>query len=303
MGRPLTPPPPKWRASMYTGPNPTLPPDFVTAVQDLEKVLKRPVWLLIQNEEEGYGSLGPEVENAFFGARKALSADGPIALLIDSPGGGARHAYRVARILRDHAGGFVAVVPLYAKSAATLLTLGADEIILSEDAELGPLDAQYYDYDLEERASALEEVQALERIHSDGLKALDATVFVLKMRTHKKTRTLLPLAMRFVADMLRPMMEKIDTVHFSKMQRILKVAEDYAIRLLQPKYSEKIAKKIAAHLVSKYSEHEFIIDAAEAQSFGLRTSTPSPAQMDILERLMPYLNEVTAIGRLEEVPP
>jgi ClpP class serine protease len=33
-------------------------------------------------------------------------------------------------LLKRHCGGFVAVVPRYAKSAATLLALGADEIIL-----------------------------------------------------------------------------------------------------------------------------------------------------------------------------
>jgi ClpP class serine protease len=53
-----------------------------------------------------------------------------IALVIESPGGSAKSAFQLAMLLKRHCGGFVAVVPRYAKSAATLLALGADEIIL-----------------------------------------------------------------------------------------------------------------------------------------------------------------------------
>ncbi len=49
-------------------------------------------------------------------------------LVIDSGGGYAQAAFQIANLFRRHAGGFTAVVPRYAKSAATLLTLGADEI-------------------------------------------------------------------------------------------------------------------------------------------------------------------------------
>ena len=36
-------------------------------------------------------------------------------------------------------------MPFWAKSAATLLCLGADKIVLGEHAELGPLDVQIYE--------------------------------------------------------------------------------------------------------------------------------------------------------------
>ncbi len=86
------------------------------------------------------------------------------------------------------------------------------------------------------------------------------------------------------------------------MQRMLKEAEDYAIRLLQPRYSEEDARDIARHLVENYAEHGFMIDHDEAATFDLRTDLPSNQQRAILDRLEPYLDELTAIGRLEEVP-
>jgi len=47
-------------------------------------------------------------------------------------------------------------VPRYAKSAATLLALGADRILLGKFAEIGPLDAQFDDPEREYRLSALD---------------------------------------------------------------------------------------------------------------------------------------------------
>jgi hypothetical protein len=56
------------------------------------------------------------------------------ALVIATPGGSAKSAFQLAMLLKRHCGGFVAVVPRYAKSAATLLALGADEIILGSNS-------------------------------------------------------------------------------------------------------------------------------------------------------------------------
>src|SRR5207247_10199928 len=51
-------------------------------------------------------------------------------------------AYLLARDLRRHAQTITVFVPLFAKSAATLVCLAADELVLGPLGELGPLDAQ-----------------------------------------------------------------------------------------------------------------------------------------------------------------
>ena len=52
-------------------------------------------------------------------------------------------AYLVARELRRRFAQLTAYVPFEAKSAATLLCLAADELVLGDLGELGPLDQQY----------------------------------------------------------------------------------------------------------------------------------------------------------------
>lgn len=304
---PVAAAPPKYRASIYTGPDATLPAEFVSRVQALEKVLAMPVWLLVHESahdlrELDWAHLDSQVYDGFVEQRRGLkTAAGRIGLLIDSPGGSARFAYKLAKLLRNHAGAFTAIVPRFAKSAGTLLTLGADSIILAQDAELGPLDMQYFDSDREEYGSALNEVQALERLNADALRAVDSVMELFSRRMRKKTNVLLPVATAYVTQILGALFQKLDTVHFSQMARGLKEAEDYATRLLTRRYGEDVAASIAGHLVSDYPEHGFPIDPEEAASFGLVTIQPSPEEVEILDKLMPYLKKVVAIGRLEEV--
>jgi len=66
-----------------------------------------------------------------------------IALIINSPGGDALAAERLIRVGRKYSGeNFVAVVPRMAKSAATMVCLGADKILMGQTSEIGPIDPQ-----------------------------------------------------------------------------------------------------------------------------------------------------------------
>lgn len=75
------------------------------------------------------------------------SLDGPevIDLIIHSPGGDGNTAEKIVDMCRAYlpnGGQFNVVVPNKAKSAATLIALGADNIIMGYSSELGPIDAQ-----------------------------------------------------------------------------------------------------------------------------------------------------------------
>jgi len=292
-----------YKASIYQSCGPTLPPDFAKAAVALQASLKMPIWLLLQSGEGRFDSLDDSVVGALLAMKDELPEKQPVALLLDSPGGYAKSAYQIGTILRGHCGSYTVVVPRYAKSAATLLSLGAKTILLGKYAELGPLDAQFHDRDREEPISALDEVQALERLHAFALEAVDRTMFLMTPRTGKKIETLLPMVLHFGADIARPLFEKLDAIHYTQMSRALKVAEEYAVRLLQVHYNGDKAREIARHLVEKYPEHGFVVDAAECATFGLKTASTSPEQQRMIEEMMPHLTRLNAVGTLKEVPP
>jgi hypothetical protein len=288
-------------ATVYPSPQTALPDDFCQAIKHAEAELKMPIWVLIQNHDDPYPHIDEKVVRASRQVRADLRKNQKVGLLIGSPGGDARSAYQTAMVFRKHCREVTAIVPGSAKSAATLLALSADEIVLGTDGELGPLDAQLFDPDREELLSALDEFQALERLHAFALEAFDRSMLMLVSRTGKKTDTLMPLVSRFVTDMVRPLFEKIDAVHYTQMARALKVAEDYAVRLLQPRYPVKEAQRIARHLVEKYSEHGFVIDAKEAQSIGLKVAELSVDQIVAVDALTPMLDHgLTVLGCLKE---
>jgi hypothetical protein len=300
----------KYYASIFPGPQVPLPEAFVRTIQELEATLSMPVWLYFHEHggEGKFDEVSHEVQKAFWVSRAQMEPNKPIALLIDSPGGYSKAAYQTAMSIRRHCGSFTAVIPRYAKSAATLLALGASEIILNTDAELGPLDVQIFDPEREEIASALDEVQSVERLHASALSLLDQTMMFLITRTGKKVDTTIPQVLKFVSDMMRPMFESIDVVHFTQRARALKVTEDYAVRLLRSEYPREEAERIASRLVSAYSEHGFVIDAEEAEDFGgpevraqIKTVKPTPDQVSLMDSLVPVLGHQTILGRLQEV--
>lgn len=291
-------------ASFHPGPDKALPDAFAGACKRLEDALGLPLWLLIQNttdRDDPLANLGLPIRNAFYRARRELASCTGAALLIDSPGGYAESAYEIARLFQRHCGGFTPVVPRYAKSAATLLVLGGT-LIMGEDAELGPLDAQIFDPEREEMLSALNEVQALERLHLQAVEEVDLMMPLLQGRTNKKVSTLLPMVLDFVASMKSPLLEKLDTVHYTQQARVLKEAEDYAVRLLQRTGSdERTAQEIPSRLVNRYPDHSFVIDREEAAEFIPMGPAPSGDAAMALSDLADFLtdNQLVALGRFD----
>ena len=75
---------------------------------------------------------------------KAGSLDN-LDVLLESRGGDINSAYKILQMLKAYAKHVTVVVPFYAKSAATLIALGADRLQMCKVGELGPVDPQVLD--------------------------------------------------------------------------------------------------------------------------------------------------------------
>ena len=99
-------------------------------------------------------------------------------LIVVSPGGDGTVAETILHLCRkyctDH---FRVAIPAFAKSAATLIALGADEIIMGESSEIGPIDAQVVvmQDSTEQQVSADHFLRARNQA-MDGLKSPEAHV-------------------------------------------------------------------------------------------------------------------------------
>ena len=76
----------------------------------------------------------------------SISGADQINVLLHSPGGDGTLVEKMVEMCRTHLSGenskFRVIVPNVAKSAATLLALGADQILMGYCSELGPIDPQ-----------------------------------------------------------------------------------------------------------------------------------------------------------------
>lgn len=79
-------------------------------------------------------------------AIKLTPPDMPLDLVLHTPGGLVLAAEQIAHALIRHRGKVTVFVPHYAMSGGTLLALAADEIVMDENAVLGPVDPQIGGY-------------------------------------------------------------------------------------------------------------------------------------------------------------
>ena len=70
----------------------------------------------------------------------------PVDIVLHTPGGLVLAALQIARAIHKRPGKVTAFVPHYAMSGGTLIAIAANEIVISEDAVLGPVDPQLGQY-------------------------------------------------------------------------------------------------------------------------------------------------------------
>ena len=194
-------------------------------------------------------------------------------LVIDSHGGNIHAAYQVIELLRLHAERIHACVPLYAKSAATLLCLGAEEIVVDDLAQLGPLDTQIYE---EKRGgkgeftSALSPFKTLEQLQTFSLETLDIAMKTIVVRSGMGLDECLKHAIEFVRSTTGSLFTQLDPEKFGEYSRALAVGTEYGSRLLRrfTSWDDEKRMEILEKLVHGYPSHEYIIDYHELEEMG-----------------------------------
>lgn len=201
--------------------------------------------------------------------RKKSNID-EIDFIINSPGGSANEAYKIIRTLRENFKTVNIIVPFWAKSAATLLSLGGSKIIMDEFGEFGPLDVQIRkeredspDYEPE---SALIDEKSLEVIE-DRLCALFAKMFIslrystkhIRIKKDKLSRQIF----NYISKVYVPLLKQIDPYKLGDKKRKLDIGEQYAKRILV-RYSDNILKEtkdeLVNFLINQCPDHGYIID-------------------------------------------
>ncbi len=87
-----------------------------------------------------------EDSEAVLRAIRLTPDDTPIDLILHTPGGLVLASEQIARAVAKHPAKVTVFVPHYAMSGGTMIALAADEIMMDENAVLGPVDPQLGNY-------------------------------------------------------------------------------------------------------------------------------------------------------------
>lgn len=186
-----------------------------------------------------------------------------IDVMVNSPGGDIDTAEKLITLVRKKAGDQAVrvIVPAFAKSAATLMALGANEIVMSDTSELGPIDPQVM----------LADGNGHRNVHSAQNYVATFEEFAAKLREDP-------------GDVVaRLMLEKLDPVLLRKLRRAMKRSKSIASELLQTGMTDEAAAiEIAEALADtkRWHSHGQMIGHERCVGLGLKVHfLPGPSDL------------------------
>lgn len=188
----------------------------------------------------------------------------PILLLIHNHGGRIEPAYLISKTCKELSPKFVVTIPRKAKSAATLIALGGNEIHMGPMSELGPIDPQFA-----------------------GLPALGISS---SLESIAKIVCKYPESSSMFSDFMK---EKLDLRILGYFERVSESAQQYAIRLLNDK--DLKSDEVAHKLVYEYKDHSFVIDKEEARELLGDTIKVNTDEYRFANEIHKFLNDINIL--------
>jgi hypothetical protein len=183
---------------------------------------------------------------------RSTAPDQSLDIILHSPGGNALHGLQIARALKTHKGKVTVFVPYFAYSAGTIIALAADEIVMSPQAVLGPIDVQ----------TGIEVPEI-----GGGVVTAPASAFISLKRQKPKSKIYTSLL-----------------AHADYCAEFEKQHHKNMVELMVGTYSRRHANHIVHTLNNGKLSHGYPITFQKAKSLGLKVSDQMPDEpMDIVE--------------------
>jgi Serine dehydrogenase proteinase len=183
-----------------------------------------------------------------------------VDLFLQSPGGDIDIAEKIVLMLRKRCAGFRVIVPEFAKSAATLIAIAADSIVMGYPSELGPIDPQ-----VSIQTMSGEWVSRPAHAFLEGLRVIKEEA--------DESGTLSPAYF--------PVLQHVDPALLDYCRTAIARSEQFAKKWLtqyQCAGDHEKAAEIAANLgdVKRHLSHGAVIDHAAAGEMGLQVEYLAP---------------------------
>jgi ClpP class serine protease len=228
----------------------------VSAIQSFERNRGSRVILLI-HRQESISLLGIplsrfisiEDSEQVLRAIRLTPPDVPIDLILHTPGGLVLATEQIARALVRHQAKVTVFIPHYAMSGGTMLAMAADEIVMDENAVLGPVDPQL---------GSMAAASVLKVLEEKPISEIDDQTLVM-------------------ADVARKALKQVQ-----KFVRTL-LQDNIPRQKINPENIERIIARLTTGEVT----HDYPVTVEEAQEIGLPVTVGLPREIYSLMDLYP----------------
>lgn len=246
--------------------------------RQLERERKRPLIAYVTSTRgNSGGQISGDAVSEIQAQLHSLPKDAKaVDLLLASVGGDPTVAWRIVSLIRERCETFGVLVPSAAYSAATLIVLGADEIIMHPNGNLGPTDPQI----TVPKGTKNDEVRF-------GSEDLSAFLRYVKENVSKNETV--------VADAFRKFCDDAGTsIAVGVAERGSRLSQSMGEKLLQTHMkgeAKSRAKEIAQKLTKDFFHHGYPVNRSEAEDIGLKIAKRAPAVESLLWRIWTNLSE------------
>ncbi len=209
-----------------------------------------------------------------------------ISLILYTLGGNTLAAWNLINLLREFCKELEIIVPNKCRSAGTLMCLGADNIIMTKQATLGPIDPSL----VTPLGPIIPNTNPPQKMPI-SVESVKGYFDLLKNEVGVSDPIALGEAYKKLADTINPLV--LGDIYRSKNQIKMLARKLMGMHKLDDLYAEKIV----SFLCSDSGSHDYTINRTEAKDLGLRINTPSDKMYTLLKS---WYNDIVTEMRIKE---
>jgi len=211
-----------------------------------------------------------------------------VDLFLFSRGGDVSVPWRIVSMFREFCDALAFLVPYKAHSAATLMSLGADKIVMGRKAELGPIDPTLTRMTSGEASGIPQEI---------SVEDVNSYISFIRERANINDQAALAQVVSILADNLTP----LNLGSVNRQNSHIRLVARKLLTSRREKLDEAKLNSIVETLTEKMYSHGHAIGRREAQEIGLPVEMPDDAQETLLWNL--YLEYEKALALNEPLDP
>ena len=218
--------------------------------------------------------IAPDLVNIFVELLDEIGPTKKISLILHTNGGQTSAAWRIVNLIRTFCDELEVIIPLKAMSAGTLISLGADRVVMTKQAALGPIDPSLnhplapgvpLGPQLQRVPVSVEAVRGYLDAAKDDLQVKDPNI---------------------LAGILMDLSNKIHPLVLGEIFRSRAQIRFLAGKLIQRQVTnEEKIKSIIDFLCAEFGSHDYTINRREAADMGLNVEKPSPEFYTTLKKV------------------